>query len=661
MSKQNQTSNVNHQSGNTQSRKIQSGKMQSGKAQSGKVQSGKVRSQKTQPGRTKSAQTKSTRAQMGKSRHLMLPIVFVLCIIPLIVRVKQYNPELSSFVWFPNIESHWDFFLYYKQYAVIAVGALMAIMIGWRLYNGRKEVILRPIMLPLILYMILCIISTLFSDNLSYSLSGGFEQFESVFALLGYGMITYYGMLFIKSENDIRFIVSFFRISVIIMVILGVFQFIGKDFFATEMGKIFIVPSDIRRKYKLNFSFPEKTVYLSLYNPNLVGSYIALCFPLLLVTLFFIKEKRMIILQSLLVIGLAICLIGSGSDAGIIALIIVLILVPIFMWRTLLKRWYVILPSILLLACTFMFINGKTSGSIVNKFNAGLKLETTEFNITNMRTEDNFISFRYKGNIMQVGYSIGKDLIGAFTPIDETGSPIEFELDSATGAYLSKDDRFSEIILVADKTKAGIFHIIIDKEQWSFFLDSKDMTYYYINQHGKPDKIKEAPSSLFTGYEGFATERGYLWSRTIPLLKDYIVLGSGPDTFAMAFPQNDYMNLRLNKFEGGILTKPHNMYLQIGVQTGVLSLIAFLIFYLMYFISSLSLYITGIFNSYYAQVGFGIFISTFAYMITGLANDSSIATAPIFWAFMGIGITLNHIAKPYILQERQRMKEVKQN
>jgi len=156
---------------------------------------------------------------------------------------------------------------------------------------------------------------------------------------------------------------------------------------------------------------------------------------------------------------------------------------------------------------------------------------------------------------------------------------------------------------------------------------------------------------LFSGYERYASGRGYIWSRTIPLLKKYIVFGSGADTFVMAFPQQDYVNLYNYGFKGELLTKPHNLYLQIGVQTGVLSLIAFIVFYAMYFISSLRLYIKGRFKSYYAQVGAAILAASVSYIVLGLANDSSLTVAPVFWALIGLGITVNRLAKPYIEQE----------
>ncbi len=86
-------------------------------------------------------------------------------------------------------------------------------------------------------------------------------------------------------------------------------------------------------------------------------------------------------------------------------------------------------------------------------------------------------------------------------------------------------------------------------------------------------------------------------------------------------------------------------YLQIAVQTGLVSMIAFLLFYLFYFVTSIRLYMKSKLDSYETQIGAAILVGTFGYMIMGLANDSSITVAPIFWLLMGIGIAINYRLK----------------
>ena len=90
------------------------------------------------------------------------------------------------------------------------------------------------------------------------------------------------------------------------------------------------------------------------------------------------------------------------------------------------------------------------------------------------------------------------------------------------------------------------------------------------------------------------------------------------------------------------ITKPHNLYLQIAVQSSVVSLLCFLVFYVWYFISSLRLYFKQRLDTPLVITGFAIMLGTLGYMISGLANDSTITVAPLYWALMGLGIGINH-------------------
>jgi O-antigen ligase len=114
---------------------------------------------------------------------------------------------------------------------------------------------------------------------------------------------------------------------------------------------------------------------------------------------------------------------------------------------------------------------------------------------------------------------------------------------------------------------------------------AKSITYYYVTNKGKFVKMHDADyieslNDLGKSFSG----RAFIWSRTLPLLMDNIFLGTGPDTFLLAFPNDDFVALSNSGYGDELITKPHNMYLQTAVQTGVLSLICFLVFYIWYFL-----------------------------------------------------------------------------
>ena len=236
---------------------------------------------------------------------------------------------------------------------------------------------------------------------------------------------------------------------------------------------------------------------------------------------------------------------------------------------------------------------------------------------------------------------------------DDEGNLIPLLADTSTGDLIVEDESFSgfsfRITMIDDKLA---YVVKIEGKEWVFTNQFEDGTYYYLNQYNRLDKIITAPSALFTGYEDYASGRGYIWSRSVPLLKENFILGSGADTFVIEFPQQDYVNKMNYGYSDQIITKPHNLYLQIGVQTGALSLLAFLVFYCFYFLSGIKLYIRSRYDNFYSKVGVAILVGTFGYMVAGIANDSSITVAPLFWVMMELGIAVNEKARSIVNEEK---------
>ena len=153
--------------------------------------------------------------------------------------------------------------------------------------------------------------------------------------------------------------------------------------------------------------------------------------------------------------------------------------------------------------------------------------------------------------------------------------------------------------------------------------------------------MQKAETAVFTDYDSFFDYRGYLWARSIPLLKNYLILGAGADTFSVVFPQNDYV-ARINAgFQDQLITKPHSLYLQYGIQYGVPGLLCFLAFVGIYEIQTLRLCFKSDFRDVYSCSALGILLGVFGYAIMGIANDSCVALAPLAWLVLGLGFALN--------------------
>ena len=94
-----------------------------------------------------------------------------------------------------------------------------------------------------------------------------------------------------------------------------------------------------------------------------------------------------------------------------------------------------------------------------------------------------------------------------------------------------------------------------------------------------------------------------------------------------------------------------------GVQTGTLSLVAFLLFYVMYFFGSVRRYFFRKFSTAEEWMGLSLFLSTVGFMASGIANDSLIVVTPVFYVLLGAGVAVN--GKLCTVEKKMKKKEEK--
>ena len=434
--------------------------------------------------------------------------------------------------------------------------------------------------------------------------------------------------------------------SVILLSLLGLSQLTGHDFYNTRIGLNLIASSAYANDINITAGF--KRVYLSLYNSNYVGVYASMVTPLLFYMILFLKNIRLKIVSGAALIGILVSLYGSSSTAGFIATTITLCLSIVFLWRYLKKYFYITIPSILIAVAALFFLNSHLNNYIGREISKFTNIQKSVPALTEIQTNDDNILIKYNNNILKIMFICDANNICNFVFLDDNNTVLPSTLDSTNGTYTITDDRYAGFMFTPTQYNDIIgFTVPLAGKTWFFTNQAEDHTYYFLNPYNKLIKMASAPSALFTGYEGYASNRGYIWSRTLPLLKNKLLLGSGADTFLFEFPQNDYVNLYNYGFFGQIMSKPHCLYLQMAVQTGVLSVICFLAFYLIYFISSIRIYINGKFDNFYSIIGCSIFLGSIGYMICGISNDSSITIAPVFWILIGMGLSLNQIVKQH--------------
>ncbi|HEX9062073.1 MAG TPA: hypothetical protein VF941_18000, partial [Clostridia bacterium] len=90
-----------------------------------------------------------------------------------------------------------------------------------------------------------------------------------------------------------------------------------------------------------------------------------------------------------------------------------------------------------------------------------------------------------------------------------------------------------------------------------------------------------------------------------------------------------------------LIDKPHNMYLGMAINTGVVSLVAFIIFILMYYVSTIRLLWKKDIDNIWMISAASILAAVTGYLFAAIGNDSIVSVAPVFWVLIGLGIAIN--------------------
>lgn len=588
----------------------------------------------------------------GKTKNnnmlYLFPIIFALGYIPIFVHEHVYDTNLAQFEWFSDASAtQIDFFLYYKMVAIIVTGVIMVVLLG-KLYFDRNKMKIESIWYSLFAYGILCFMSALFSEYRYFSFHGSYELFESIWVLLGYVIMAFFTYQMIQNETDVMTVFKYSLWGILLVSIIGFFQYFGLDLFRSTIGKLLITNPDLWKDLdSLSFTFPLKTSYTTLYNTNYLPFYFGMFLPIVILMILFEKNTKLKCLCAILSVLFIVNMIGSNSKSGLIAAGIALLFGCVLFFKDIMKKkWVVILLAIaFLLMITVFSVRYGGISNLAGAIFKGTQSVANEYPIKDIDTNDNDVTFYYKDHELHVAYEFVSDSQGIVIHLwDKDGTEIDYTLleDGMTRVVNHSDFGYCTITPVYIDNLMGI-QIHIDDQDW-YFTNQIDGTYYYYNACQKYVKINDYEiSSLFPN--SFFSGRGHLWNKVLPTLKNYIIFGIGANNFLFSYPQDDYVEKANTSMLFLFDVKAHNLYLQQFVENGFLALVAFLVFYIWYFISSFKLYFNQEDHSRLSVIGSGILLGTVIYMILGLANDSNVNTAPVFWVMIGMGLAINRILK----------------
>lgn len=568
----------------------------------------------------------------------MVPLVIIVAIIPLIMRGHMVVLSEEQQRFWSQIY-YLDFFSYYKAWWFIITsytGALILLYLWW----SQKVVVddLKQFW-PLGIYAFFVLGSYLFSSPKSISTFGYFGVNQGVFVLIGYVISVIISYYLIQSKTHIRILVGSLIFVGLGVTLIGLTQYTGNDIFATDFGQNLILPDHLKDlSGHLHIRFGQSRIYATMYNTNFVGSFAALMIPFSFALILGAKKFYTMTLALIFFAMMVFVGFGSNSRAGIIGLSASFFMIIVMFRKNIYRNPIKFILPFLVIGSTGYVLNEYSEGRIMSELRSLSIFSDIEsaqdrliFHRQEIRGNDVILDTEEEGLIIRYE----SDNTFAFYTLDE--EPIPFTYNESIDRYTPDDERYQDFRV--DRQSSGEATIRAYGNRINIFITMDGL---------KSEDVfgnRVAPSSPRTidalePYGSMFSSRVSIWSRSIPLLSDNLLIGEGPDMFVTAYP-NDAL------LQNSIMDKPHNLYLQIGINTGVISLLFISLFFLKYLFNSFILYIKGNYSTFEHYLGVGVMSSVFAYLVTGMFNDQIISVAPLFYVMLGFGLAINRYVKTH--------------
>lgn len=593
---------------------------------------------------------------LRKERNLLfLPVVLAMAIIPLTVHlvIVTLDPSAAALV---GNTLYGDLFSHSKATVLMIFAAIMLIAAAVK----RKELFVqhdRQYMIYLVaagVFLLFAFLSSILSKYPSIAFWGGHDRAEGFITLFCYFVLLLFTVAAYRTEADFKNVLIALSIVVVVSSVLGIFQYCGHDLFNTDFGKALIIsPWDSNNgKSAVEPSAPG-TLYGTFFHYDYVGSFAAITAPIFLILAIAEKSRREKIGLSVMTLLSLWLLFGSTSRAGIVGVAAAFVFGIIIFARIIAKEWKISLCCLAVILVGVVSLNFASKGKMFARIPSLVQDACSVFQssnspdyLTKLPVKDVSTHGSTVSIVTQKGDTLNATLSSQTLSLkDENGKTVKVETKNGTSAII--DPRFNRFgfsfVGMGTDNSLGLA-VTIDGQQQFYFRVNPNMALEITNPTGTVNigSIQTPPTFGFKGKEKLGSARGYIWSRAFPMVPSHLLLGSGPDTFMMNFPQNDlFGKYWAYGTTNMVVDKPHDLYLQILLSDGGIAFLAFMVIVLFYLVDSIRLY--ALKREYQGNRIFGAAtcLGIIGYLFAGFFNDSIISVAPVFWIMLGVGIAIN--------------------
>ncbi len=581
-------------------------------------------------------------ANRDKEPHWLcfLPLMLILGLVPIIVHARLTPLTEIEQIIFQGQSFHIDFFHFYKSVWFVVLTLLSVVSLAHLNYLGIRTLSKRRWFIPLGIYLALVFISFLNSDDFVVGWRGFATSYQGLPVYLSYGVLIFVVYHMVKTKRDSLLFIWPLLIMALVMTVVSASQyFAGPQF--NEHPFFGPVKDVLSYEWVVNLITPEHIdgvritmtlgwAYGTLYNPNFAGSF-GVMVAFLGIAFYFLSSKltHKLLMTVVILCGLFI-MIASNSRAGFVGLVgavgVWFVIGLPYLLRT---HKLTLMFIVVLMVSTVYGVDQLSEGRyrlqllrIVEGLERQEQVQIREVSLdgfnAHILTDEAYVKLSWTGTQLLF--------------YDEDGQFIPFTIEGTT--YRLHGEAYESFSFQLQTNQARVrarFH-------------GRLLDLYFLNEGfgvvgvGGLNTVTQNPQRVefLRGYERVFSARGYIYSVSIPLIRNTWFIGSGPDHYVLEFPQRDIAG-RLNGFGlQTVLDKPHNMFLQFALEIGLLGLIA-LLSLLVWPIASL---LKGWFKpSPHAMYFVSLVAGVTGMLVSGLANDLIMSIAPLFIIIFGLLMT----------------------
>lgn len=559
----------------------------------------------------------------------LIGLFIILTIIPLILKFNLV--EMPPSLWDLQGEYMSDVFIYqkYKMFLLVAytLGAinLVTFLTDSKFYSEFKERYLKMPYIGLFILALCVVLSFIFSDYRDIALKGSGQRYETIYLQFAYFIVFLVSLRTFWKKPD--FIIGFILLGGALVGLIGTIQIFYPDVLSMDFFKNLYLGKEMAASATVNTVFDYS--YSTLYNPNYLGLYTSMLLPICFFSMINYRKKIPMLVLSIISFVLVLgALIGARSETGYIAIAITSCLFLLFL---IVKLWsnkkialgllslFIIGPVLLVIAIN---VSPKVNGYanyVMDKFIGedyftDLQADDNSITVTSQEAEEKLIFENNQINIYE-NHALLKS-------IDYPNNTTE-NITTPLGSNIT--------LTISDN--------IINYKQHGrelYFAYNNDQVVFFDMLDGTSAPLDDSIRSIgFEDHLQFLSQRGFIWSRALPIALRSPFIGHGSNSFIALFPNNDIEG----RFLGGtplntIVDKPHDIYIDYTINTGLISVFAYLSLLLV------PIFLYGKNALKEKEIGLNLLtlslvLSVIVYMIATFAVDQNVTVSPTFWIILG--------------------------